>query len=448
MNPAVGRRRDDRGAAARLLGLGARRGFWGYRASLGLTGAGLALVLWLLPVSGWAGSAQTLPRGVFNAEVASYFALVGPPVFYWEGLGGTGGRQVTVGRLPRLSAAGQAFSRVDPASADGNLAEVDLDYNVSASLLVPSLYYGLTDWLSVGFAWPIYLRAATEIEHLTVGTGSLGYNARYPEDPQNARPVVTASDPAAVVGTEGVLRLAEEYFEYAPVRDWDDGGPGDLYLGSRLRLFEHPWVRLAGQLTVVVPVGQTDDPDHLVDWGLGDGQTDLSFSVLFDLCAIDNLLLSLELTYTVQLPDSERMRVYPFADFPFAPKTRKPGVYALLGEEMEVDRDLGDVIFFGLSARYTVLDWWVLGAGYSFDHRFGDTYEGPQGRTLDALAEGTSYHRHNVSGGVGLSTLVPFQKKRFPAPLYAHLLLSKTFSNDDDQASLMATVQLGLYFKF
>jgi hypothetical protein len=161
---------------------------------------------------------------------------------------------------------------------------VDLDYSVSASLLAPSLYYGVTDWLSVGFGWPIYLHASTTIHHLEVGTGNLGYNSRYPEDPDRARPVVPATHPSAVTGTEGVLRLAEEYFEYDPVQDWEDQGP--------------------------------------------------------------------------------------------------------------------------------------------------------------------AFYRHTVLGSLGISTLAPYKKQKFPVPLYGNLLLSKTFSDDDDQASLMGIAQVGLYFAF
>jgi hypothetical protein len=396
----------------------------------------------------FADSADTLPKGVFNAEVTSYLGFVGPPTFTFSGLGSPGTKQLSAGKLGLLENAGQGLNASDPTSPNGTLGAVDLLYSISGYVLAPSLYYGITDWFTVGFTWPIYLQASTHIDRLWVGTGNLGYNSRYPQNPAHNQPIVAADNPYAVTGTPGALRLATEYFEYEPVEDWQKSGPGDLYLGARARLFHNRWLRLSSQLVVTLPTGASDDPDNLVDWGLGDGQTDLGVGLLVDFIRVRRLNVNLQASYTGQLPDKETMRVYPWPDFPFAPKTEKTGLYRALGHEAEVNRDLGDVIFVGGSAEYLLMDWLLVGAGYSLTYRLADGYHAvDSGQDLAALAEGTSYHVHTISGRLGVSAVELFRQQRFKVPFYAQVIVGKSFSDSDDHATLSTAIQLGLFVK-
>ena len=407
-----------------------------------------ALLCWCLCTAAWGGGkAQTLPAGRFNVELSPYYIALSPPNLNIAGLSsaGSGTSASTLQSLDRMVEFLNSFIYPGSTSTLGNVA---FDYDVEAVLLVPFIAYGVTDWLSLAVSLPLYLKATTRLRRLDVGTGFIGYNGSYLDDPQNNPPLVPSWNEHAVTDTEAVRRLVDEFFEYEPLDDWQGRGIGDLILAARARVVERSAWRVAAQVSVALPTGRVDDPGNLTDWGFGDGQTDLSVGVLADLIPLHRLTLTAEVSYTIQLPDTADLRVYPFESLPLAPKTRKPGLYNVLGQQAVVDRDLGDVLYAGVRGEYLLLGWTFLYGGYAFAYRLRDSFElasDPQ-VDLSAMEVETSAWVHTLELGFGVDALELFRRGRFPVPAYLKAIVSKGFSNRERRAPLMVAFNTGMYF--
>lgn len=391
---------------------------------------------------------KLLPKGVWRAEISAYYASIHPSGIHFGGLGGpaAGGGDTSLKQLEDMIKLVSAMLYPDQPN---DLGVVDFNYSLSAYVMVPSLTYGFTDWLAVGAILPIYAHASTRIRRLEVGTGFLGYNSNYLDDPENNEPLILSGDAGAVPGTEGVLLLAEEYFEYQPIRDWSAAGIGDLFLAARARLFMNEWFRLTTQLILTLPTGRGDDPDNMVDWGFGDGQTDIGLYLLADLIRVPGLIWNVELSYTVQVPDKERMRFYMSSGLPFAPKRRKPDLSNVMGFETLVSRDLGDLVIVGTTFEYLLLDWIFFTGSYLYTHHFQDNYwmDDFTQTELPGMEEETEFGTHGLEGGFGVDTSELYLKQRFSLPFYAHLLFSKSFSAKETNETLMLILRLGMYLK-
>jgi len=375
-------------------------------------------------------SAQVLPRGLFRADVHHVYTSTG-----------LRSRRGGLEEQGPSDAAQFVTELVGGASDFGNAT---ISYQGSAQLIVPGLFYGVHERLTVGFIVPVFLDARVDLHELQVGTGAIGYNPDYSKDPSRQAPVLSAQDPRAVLGAEGIRQMLSETFQYEPLQSWESSGLGDVQAFARASILSGEVIRLAAQGGLSVPTGQTDDIDNLVDFGLGSGQVDLAGFGLLDIIASPNLILNLRGGYTFQLPNEQDARVYNYGSVPIAPIDPLPGDLSALGQRRHVVRDLGNLWQVG-STVHLMRGSWVASAAYDYiakgeDHYYSDEGEHP------AMRLGTDYSIHTVGGMAGINLVQSYLRGSAPLPLAFDVTVSRSIS-DFEAANMTAVIsRMTLYF--
>jgi hypothetical protein len=257
------------------------------------------------------------------------------------------------------------------------------------------------------------------------------YRAAYVELGVTAIGEGTGPAHAAPPTASDVQRLLQEPafgLGYAPFRSRSRYGIGDVEVGAKLMLLDGfgadpaiasaitPGVRLRAAMTALVRLGTatTDDPDDLVDIGIGDGQHDLELGVVGDL-AIGRAFVSAAARYGVQLADQVELRVPTAVGEALVPAAQR----AL------VDRDLGDYLELELTPRMSIGEFISVGAQYRYRSKASDAYTLPGTGAVDALATGTEAYEHRAGLGITLSTLSAWARGRIGAPMDVSYLHSR-----------------------
>lgn len=380
-----------------------------------------------------ADTARTLPAGIWKADVR-YLALAGGPIRFRRSLVVPGELLGSLG----LSPSGGAPARPD----DLSLGEIDLELDFAAQVLAPGLSYGVTDWLSVGFAVPVFLDAAVHVRRFDYA-GDWGYNPEFPADRSRSL-LLPAFDARAVTGAAGLQRALVEAFEYEPIEDVHASGLGDMIVGARARLWQTRRTLAAVQPELLLPTGATDDPDNLIDLGLGDGHTDLGATFLVDVAIARGTLLGLSAGATHSFPHLTTARVYRDPAFPLASRTPWPAPYSFVGSQGTVERDPGDVLEIGAGLTQELHRAWQITARYAYLTEGADHISDGAGR-LPALEAGTAKHVHTAGGGLRFTLVDSFRHGRAPLPLELELELARSFSPTPEAAMTTLTATATIF---
>lgn len=380
----------------------------------------------------WAGdSTDTLPGGLFGAMVNYVHADTGE-LTQRGALARDGGGDEGADLLRQL---------LDPSSDFGSAL---IRYRASAEVIAPSVFYGVTDWLSAGVVLPVFVSARVDLRELQVGTGAIGYNPDFSGDMERQSPVLSAGDPRALSGAEGVRRVLTDVFEYERLDNWRGRGLGDLQVLGRLRPLATRHLRAAIQPGVQLPTGTADDPDNLVDFGLGSGQVDAGALAMIDLLPAPWLRLDMRAGYTWQLPNHQRARVYEEASIPLAPVDPLPDQYGNLGREREVVRDLGDVWQVGATLR---LGRGLIYGGGSWDYweKTADAFSSDAGPHL-AMSLGTAFSVTTYGGHLGVDLVPSFLAGKSPLPVSFDVAVSRSVSDQITSNLTTVLTRVTLYF--
>jgi hypothetical protein len=381
-----------------------------------------------------ADTARTLPAGTWKADVR-YIAVAGGPIRLHQALVVPGELLGSLG----LTAGGGGATRPD----DLPLGELDLELTFRAQVLAPGLSHGITDWLSVGFAVPVFLDAAVHVRRFDYA-GDWGYNPEFPADRSRSL-LLPAFDARAVTGAAGLQRALVEAFEYEPIQDVHTSGLGDMVLGARARLWQKPRTVAAVQPELLLPTGATDDPDNLIDFGLGDGHVDLGATLLVDFALARGTALGMFAGATHSFPHLMTARVYQDPSFPLASRTPWPAPYTFVGSQRTVERDPGDTLSIGAGLAHELDERWQLTARYGFRASGADQFS-DGGSRLPALEAGTERRVHTAGGGLRYTLVDSYLRGRAPAPLEVDLDLARTFSATPEAAMTIVTATATVFF--
>jgi len=171
---------------------------------------------------------------------------------------------------------------------------------------------------------------------------------------------------------------------------------GDVEVGLRYGLFQRPSLRAVLSTTVRLPTGTRDSPDHFVDIGTGDKQTDVEAGV--DLAFEPGSVVGIALAarYNLQLGDQLVRRI-----------TNPHQPIAPIASEQTVSRNLGDVLTL---AAYPTLRLNPSFRAYGALHYYrkgADTYTGqdytPPGLPTVPVSElGAESSMSSLSLGAGI----------------------------------------------
>lgn len=242
-------------------------------------------------------------------------------------------------------------------------------------------------------------------------------------------------------------------FGYAPIRSRSRYGIGDVELGARLLLVDGFGADAAQAVTgagrvryratatalVRLATGATDDPDDLLDIGIGDGQHDVELGMVGDV-AIGRVFVSAAARYGLQLAGDMDVRV--------------AGDQLLIPAEsrMRVSRDPGDYLELEVTPRYAFGELISIGAQYRYRGKGADSFDGlADDGAASVLERASEAYEHRVGAGVTLSTLSAWARGRVGAPLEVSYLHSRTVSgggaltNRSRRDEVVLRLYLGLF---
>jgi hypothetical protein len=224
-------------------------------------------------------------------------------------------------------------------------------------------------------------------------------------------------------------------YGYKRIETWSNDGVQDIDLGFRYQYLKTEDWRLAFTGGIRVPTGETNDPDNMVDWGLGTGAYALLFRFNNDYTGIKNFIVNATLSYDLVLPDHETMRVYSDANQP------------ITANKEEVDRDIGDLFEADISGTYSFLEGFSVTLLYHYAQKLKNRISGNQGYYYDALEDETNYTEHEGGISLSYSTLPLYMAKKFPVPFTANLSYRNRFAGSNNRFVMdYISVGFSLYF--
>lgn len=242
-------------------------------------------------------------------------------------------------------------------------------------------------------------------------------------------------------------------FGYGALTSRSRYGIGDVEVGGRLLLldgFGAPRealtsagrVRMRATATALVRLGTgaTDDPNDLLDIGIGDGQHDVELGLVSDV-AVGRVFVTVGARYGIQLAGDVEVRASASNDVLVPPE-------ALI----TVSRDPGDYLELEVTPRYALGRHLSVGAQYHYRTKGADHYDVPGDEALAAALERTTEaYEHRVGAGITLSTLADWARGRVGVPLEVSYLHSRVVSgggmltNRTGRDEVMVRLYLGLF---
>lgn len=246
-----------------------------------------------------------------------------------------------------------------------------------------------------------------------------------------ARPA--AAVPVAAAGLEELLGGEAAGILARPLGDYEHSHVGDIEVGAKLLLLDtfgpvvtsplpgRGALRLAIAGIYRLPTGQLDLPHDFTDVGTGDHQSDLELRGYGDLAFGPRVWMSSVLRLGIQRPDRLVRRIPAGSDlFPEAAR------------EVEVGRDLGDVLELEVAPRFVPNDEFAIGALYRYRSKSADTYTGtfqltsadgtPLTVDASALGGGTTQKEHLLGFSVTYSTVRAYSRGAARWPLEVSFL--------------------------
>jgi hypothetical protein len=192
----------------------------------------------------------------------------------------------------------------------------------------------------------------------------------------NGRPV--AAVPLAAAGLAELLGDPQFGILARPLADYEHSHVGDIEVGAKFKLIDtfgpnaaaelprFGALRVAAAGVYRLGTAQLDLSGDFTDVGTGDRQADIELRGYADLALGPRLWTSAVLRFALQQPDRLFRRI---TDDP-----RQP--FPELAREVEVNRDLGDVMEFEFAPRYVPNDEFEISGIYRFRNKGADSYSG------------------------------------------------------------------------
>src|SRR5262245_20151690 len=237
---------------------------------------------WLGTVALAVDDASVLPRGVFRLSSEGRYY---PPFASRYAPNGNTGKPAAGYNRPLDSRAFRLLAPLDPfVGGRASFGDAIVAIDIEAVEVELQLRYGLTDRLTIGAKLPWNWAKTNVKARIDSGPGSsanVGLNPRFGAPGQP--PVIPISARGIPLTTEDVQRLLGPGLPGIPglgfkrFESQTNEGIGDIEAGFRYQYLKTEDWRLAVTAGVRAPTGKVDDPDNLLDYGLGTGAWALLF---------------------------------------------------------------------------------------------------------------------------------------------------------------------------
>ena len=404
----------------------------------------------LLPTVSPADNADVLPKGVWRLRADSKLYLPVDRQFNDDGeeedVAEDFNANLNSTVFPALQAVEAAFG-LPAGSATIGRSEVDIEYNFY--LFEFFVERGLTDRLSAGIKIPYWytkthVDAELDSSNATVGKTAIGTGLGAPIAPlagpfPDTTPLTTEDvqqllGPGLDTNNDGTVDIPG--FGYDRIETQTNSGLSDIEAGLKYQYLKTEDLRLACLGAVRFPTGETDDPDDLVDYPLGEGSYALLFHLNNSYVGTSNLVFDLTLKYELILSNKQKVRVPENVDQVIVPEENKE----------RVDINPGDIIRIEPSLTYEFLKGASLLAEYEFGYRSEANVSGDKGLNYSSLEEESNFKEHVIKVGLSYSTIPLYAEKKFPLPLSAYVLYRNRFAGENVLKSQYIGIGLAVYF--
>ena len=414
----------------------------------------VCLLVWIVCLGitnvSYADNAEVLPKGVRNLSVEGLFYFPIEKQFDDDGNVeevATDYNGVLDSNIFADLGLVEAGFGMPPGSANVGTSDVSFKYNFT--ILKLTFMYGITDRFTAGIKIPYWWAKNTVDRRLDASQATVGKNPFYglPADPFGGSPFVPIAFGGVKLTTDDVLDLLGKGldvnndgtidipgYKYKKFATWSNNGIGDIEIGGRYQYLKTDNWRLAFTGGVRFPTGEIDDPDNLVDYGIGNGAYALLFHLNNDYTGIKNTVLNATLRYHLVLPAKETLRIPDDVDRP------------ITANKENVDRDIGDVFELEVSGKYVFAKGFSAELLYLFGYGFKDRINGNRGYSYESLEDESNYSEHVFIGGLSYSTLPLFQEKKFPLPMTFSLSYRNRFAGENALKSQYISAGLQIYF--
>jgi len=228
--------------------------------------------------------------------------------------------------------------------------------------------------------------------------------------------------------------LVVNYYGYKPVGKWEKDALGDAEIGFIYRLTDYKDRGVAFSSGIVLPTGESDDPDSLQDVSTGDGQFD-AFVELASGFSVDAKAFEFDLKtrYTYQFESEKNVRLIDDADIP------------LSKSKSVLNQKLGNKIDANLSATYNSNYWLNFNTSLLYSQVAKTNYTNIKDNIIKtALESNTEVSSQWLKVGVGISTIELYKKRKFDIPFEAGIS-AQTLLNAKNSISYN---RIDLDFKF
>lgn len=289
------------------------------------------------------------------------------------------------------------------ANPDDSFGDTTGQVNVKVNAHVPVLAWGLTRKITVAAVVPVVKSS------LNVDSGVIQRNQALHQ--QMIADIKSKGASAKVVEfidkmNQPVPEKLKEY-GYQPLQNENKTELGDIRLLTKYQLTDNGINRITLTGGLTIPTGHDQDVNKVVDVISGDGQTDIAIGADYDYMLSDTITLSMGTLYTFQLSDQNAERIPERVD-------------SKLSKDIDpnTERNLGDIWMLAAAGTFSYKGF-VAGAGYNFQIRQRDEYEGAlySRERYNWLGEETFQRMHAAMAKVGYNTIHLFRQKKFPVPL-------------------------------
>lgn len=386
-----------------------------------------------------ADDAQVLPKGRFRARLVSSFSSI-------QNNFGENGESTALGNAFTKKLDSKLLSALNPGTAAtikqlnavspglGDEVAVDLNTKVETQVLsnIFCLEYGLTDRLSVGFLLPV-VHADVDVDAQTSPDQKLSakINGMNDADPRKA----ILKQVQSGLNKEAFNALLRNQYRYSDgLQSWSGSGLGDLEIGGKYNYFRSSRLLSSVKAGARLPTGRVDDPDKLFDLGFGDGQADLGIFNMIDAKFTPEWGSTLEVGYTMQLPDTSDTRIPLSSEIP------------LNLQSQGLSRKLGDYINAEAEMNYQFFKALTVSARYRFLYKMADSYESSDGSDTSVLENGTKELMHAGVFEAEYSNLADVRAGRSRFPFAVAGFFRMPFSGSNIADSRTTGVTLKTYF--
>ena len=387
-------------------------------------------------------SAQVLPKGV--SRVGVQFKSYIPVDTRWDSSGNSERVSTDLDNIllnsdvvPVIADLEAAFSMT---TGTGDIGRTVSDYDYEESSASIAYHYGLTDKITIGVLVP-YSWKKTKVDEASVdtSTATLGQNPAYgtTADPFGVPfiPIGLGGQRSDAFATTFVQSFLGTEFGLEPIETWSESGIGDVQAGLRYQYFSSEEWRLATTGYLVLPTGEVDDPDNLLDRSFGNGAMGLNIDFNNDYTGIDKLTLNATVGLSFNFVDKLVLRVPDDVNEPITTNKAK------------VKRDVSDEFYLELSADYSLSDTFGVNFLYMYLVGTGDKVTGND-PALDygSLEDETDWMEQIYILGLSYSTVSLFMEKKAKIPMSVSFSYRDRFAGENVTDSSYFDLGLSVYF--